>query len=228
MENLTLLIPAKLESESLPIFLNEIKYLKVKKLIVLAKDDLITQEAIMNFSDIKILKQINNGFGNAIKEGIDFVETEFLCIINADGSMNPCYLKSMLNFCHANDFIFTSRYEKNNAGSEDDNFITFFGNKLFSALGNILFKLNISDILFTYILGKTKSFKSLGLQYSNFCICVEIPIRVKEKKYKYKVIPCFERARIAGKKKVNAFKDGILILYAMIRLFIDSFLKKNK
>ena len=112
--------------------------------------------------------------------------------------------------------------------SEDDNFITFFGNKLFSALGNILFKLNISDILFTYILGKTKSFKSLGLQYSNFCICVEIPIRVKQKKYKYKVIPCFERARIAGKKKVNAFKDGILILYAMIRLFIDSFLKKNK
>jgi len=32
-------------------------------------------------------------------------------------------------------------------------------------------------------------------------------------------INSYERMRIAGKKKVNAFKDGLLILKYMIRLF---------
>ena len=32
-------------------------------------------------------------------------------------------------------------------------------------------------------------------------------------------INCYERKRIAGKKKVNAFKDGSLILICMIKLF---------
>jgi len=32
-------------------------------------------------------------------------------------------------------------------------------------------------------------------------------------------INAFERKRIAGKKKVNAFRDGFLILCHMIKLF---------
>ena len=32
-------------------------------------------------------------------------------------------------------------------------------------------------------------------------------------------INAFERKRIAGKKKVNAFKDGFLIFVHMIKLF---------
>lgn len=227
MKNLTLLIPAKLESESLPIFLNEIKHLDAVKLVVLQKEDVVTQEAIKKIPGIKILIQKKNGYGNAIKEGIDSIKTDFLCIINADGSMNPSYLQIMLEYCQNFNLIFTSRYEKKDSGSDDDNFITFFGNKFFSALGNIFFKLNISDILFTYILGKTNSFKELNLQYNDFRICVEIPIRAKQKNFNYKVLPSFERTRISGKKKVNALKDGLLILCAMITLFIESIVKKK-
>jgi hypothetical protein len=227
MKNLTLLIPAKEESESLPIFLDEIKYLNVNKLIVLQKEDLITQEVIKNFSGIRILEQSSNGYGNAIKEGIASIKTEFLCIINADGSMNPEYLQSMLSLCNDKDFVFASRYQDKNSGSDDDNFITLLGNKFFSRVGNIFFRLNISDILFTYILGKTSSFKNLQLQYNDFSICVELPIKVKKKNYNYVTISSFERKRIAGKKKVNAFKDGVLILYAMIKLFIEMIVIKK-
>ena len=57
------------------------------------------------------------------------------------------------------DLIFGSRYEKG-AGSDDDTLITLVGNYFFSALGKILFKLNISDILYTYVIGDTqKSYK---------------------------------------------------------------------
>ena len=39
--------------------------------------------------------------------------------------------------------------------------------------------------------------------------------------YNYTSYPCYERKRIAGKKKVNAIKDGILILIHMIKLFFS-------
>ena len=79
--------------------------------------------------------------------------------------------------------------------------------------------MQISDILFTYIFAKTEAFKGLNLTYSDFRICVEIPIYVKKKNYRYKSISSYERRRIGGKKKVNAIKDGLLILLAMIILF---------
>ena len=74
--------------------------------------------------------------------------------------------------------------------------------------------------MYTYIIGKTSSFKLLTLKYNDFRICVEIPIKAKRRKMKYTTIPSYERSRIGGKKKVNAIKDGLLILFAMIKLFL--------
>jgi len=36
---------------------------------------------------------------------------------------------------------------------------------------------------------------------------------------KYGTLPSHERVRIAGTKKVNALKDGFLILVKMVKLF---------
>ena len=227
MKNLTLVIPAKYESESLPIFLKEISMYDCQKLIVMQTGDEKTYESIKDLKGYEILFQKNNGYGNALIEGVEATKTEFFCIINADGSMNPAYLESMLSECNGRDFVFTSRYSRD-GGSDDDDFVTFIGNKFFSLFGNIFFKLNISDILFTYILGKTESFKSLNLKFSDFRICVEIPINAKKKKMSYTSISSYERSRIAGKKKVNALKDGFLILCAMIVLFFRKKIWKKK
>ena len=220
MNNLTLIIPAKNESDSLPIFLDELKSFETKKIIIMEKRDLLTRNSIKLDENTKIIDQKTNGYGAAIIEGINNCETKFACIINADGSMNPSYLSSMLNNCQNVDFVFTSRYMKPGGGSEDDTLITLIGNKIFSFLGNFLFKLDISDILFTYVLGKTESFKKLNLSSRDFRLCVEIPISAKKKNLNYKSIPCYERKRIAGSKKVNEIKDGFLILCGILsRLF---------
>ena len=49
MKNLTLVIPAKQEKESLPKVLNELKKYKVKKIIVLEKKDINTIKSIKYF-----------------------------------------------------------------------------------------------------------------------------------------------------------------------------------
>ncbi len=218
MEKLTLLIPANKESESLPIFLKELDNYDYNIIVILQSEDIETLESIAGFKNIKIHFQKNRGYGNALIEGIEVIDSEYFCIINADGSMDPKYLKEMLMLCESQDFIFASRYLKG-GGSDDDDIITFIGNKCFSFIGNLLFKLNLSDILYTYIIGKTKSVKKLGLSYGDFRICVEIPIKAMFLNNKFSQIPSFERKRIGGQKKVNAFKDGFLILTAIIELF---------
>tara|TARA_B100000161_G_scaffold260102_1_gene226751 strand:+ start:530 stop:1204 length:675 start_codon:yes stop_codon:yes gene_type:complete len=223
MQDLTLVIPAKFESESLPIFLKEISELDCKKLIVLEKNDLATIDSIKKFNDIELLYQKENGYGAALREGIRETKTQYFCIINADGSMNPIILKNMMNIVKNKnlDFLFASRYEKPEGGSDDDNIITLIGNYFFTKIGNIFFSLNITDILYTYVLGKTNSFKNLNLISNDFTLCVEFPIKAKKNGYNLGTIPSYERARIGGKKKVNALKDGMLILFKMIKLFFN-------
>ena len=118
------------------------------------------------------------------------------------------------------DFIFASRYEKNSK-SDDDTLLTYVGNKIFTLIGKIFFKLNITDILYTFVLGKTDKAKNLNLTSFDFGFCVELPIKASRQNMKLGTISSHERKRIGGEKKVNEFKDGLMILIKMIKLYFD-------
>ena len=122
--------------------------------------------------------QNGKGYGDALIYGINCVETEFYCIFNADGSFEPKELRSMYNLSKIKNFdlVFGSRYEKN-SGSEDDTIVTLIGNKIFSFIGKYFFSLPISDILYTFVIGKTKKTQNLNIQSKYFCFCVELPIK---------------------------------------------------
>ena len=218
MKNLTLVIPAKHEKYSLPEVLKELKNFNLKIIVIIENSDIETFNAIKSFN-IEIIYQSSKGYGDAIIEGINNVKTDYLCIFNADGSFDPKYLKQMLNVCENNlDFVFASRYLIG-GGSDDDTFLTKLGNYIFTKIGNIFFLINITDILYTYLLGKTKSFKKLNLTSKDFCLCVELPIKANRNNMNFIDIPSCERRRIAGVKKVNEFKDGLKILFYMIKSF---------
>tara|TARA_X000001036_G_C20619664_1_gene782519 strand:+ start:659 stop:1342 length:684 start_codon:yes stop_codon:yes gene_type:complete len=214
MNEITLIIPAKNEPNALPLVLDEIKNMKlqVKILIIMAKDDVETLKATHGY-ECNVLFQSKKGYGNAIIEGINFVKTEYACIFYADGSTDPSYIKLMYEklINQKLDLVFGSRYEKN-AHSYDDDFITRLGNYGFSFLGNFFMKLKISDLLFTYIFAKTNCLKQMHLKCDDYCLCVEIPYKAKLANLNYSTIPCIERKRLADKKKVKAFSDGLKIL----------------
>ena len=219
MNNLTLLIPAKNEKESLPKVLDELKSYNLKTLIVLEKEDKETIESVKNYN-CKILFQNGKGYGDAMINGINSLETELFCIFNADGSFDPKELFRMLDQLNDNkaDFVFATRYEKG-CGSDDDTIITLIGNFIFTKAGNLFFGLNITDILYTYIIGKTSKVKNLSLTSKDFKFCVELPIKANRKGYKLVNSKAHERSRIGGKKKVSPFKDGLIILIYLIKLF---------
>ena len=218
MKKLTLIIPAKNESESLPKVLQSLKDFDCKIIVSLKHDDLKTINSIRDF-DITVHKQKGNGYGNSLIEAINACETEWFCIFNADGSFEQEDLYKMYDLMNKNEFVYASRYFKN-SGSEDDTIITLLGNKIFSIMGTILFSLRINDILYTYVMGSVESFKKLNMKSNDFRFCVEMPIKMAILNMDYTSLPSFEKKRIAGRKKVNAFKDGFLILTEIIKLFV--------
>ncbi len=219
MSDLTLIIPAKNEKESLPKVLDELNEFNVRKNVIVEASDKLTIEAVKTY-DCKIIYQDSHGYGDALKKGIETVETEFFCIFNADGSFNPKELDQMIKKLEGDkcDFVFASRYEKD-CGSEDDTLITLIGNYIFTFLGKIFFKLKITDILYTFVMARTSCAKKLRLTAKDFSFCVELPIKAQRANYKICTSKSFERSRIAGQKKVNAFKDGSKILFSMIKFF---------
>lgn len=221
MKDLTLIIPAKNEKESLPSVLEELNNYDLKIIIVLEKSDIETIESIKEYRK-EIIYQTNKGYGDALIQGLSNVKTKYFCIFNADGSFNPIELESMLEKLQVEnkDIVFASRYEKN-CSSEDDTITTYVGNFIFSLLGKIFFKLPITDILYTYVMGKTDKILNLNINSKDFVFCVELPIKAHRNKLNIDTSISNERKRIGGKKKVSAFRDGFLILLGMIRLFIS-------
>jgi len=225
-KELTLIIPTKHEKESIAHVIKEIKLIKIKTIFVLESGDLQTINAIKQ-SKSYIYFQKKKGYGQAIIEGLKLVKTKYFCIFNADGSFNPKEIEKMLTIAKVKnyDLVFGSRYEKN-CGSDDDTIITRLGNFFFTILGNLLFNIKISDILYTFVLGKTKTILDLKLKEKDFKLCVELPIKAKIRKLKLSTSKSFERSRFSGKKKVKAFSDGYKILNYMIKIFFLN-VKKN-
>ena len=79
MNNLTLIIPAKNEKESLPHVLEELKGKNIKVHVILEEIDQKTIKSISNF-ECKIIFQKERGYGDALIEGINSVDTKYFCI----------------------------------------------------------------------------------------------------------------------------------------------------
>ena len=113
----------------------------------------------------------------------------------------------------------------NNTKSEDDTLITKFGNFFFTKLINILFKINTSDVLFFYVVGKKENIKKLDLRQKDFTICTEFLVKCY-KNFKCKEILSVERKRLFGISKVNKVSDGIKFLINILSLYFEKYEKK--
>ena len=80
MNNLTLIIPAKHEKESLAKVLDELKPYNWKIVVVLEKEDVETIDSIKN-KNCEILYQKNKGYGDALIQGINYVQTNYFAYL---------------------------------------------------------------------------------------------------------------------------------------------------
>ena len=224
-EKISLIIPCKNEVESLGAVLNEVKNNEhVDEIIVVVDSEDDNSIPIINNFDCELIIQKRKGYGSAIIEGFKKAKNKFGCIYNADYSFDPKYLRDLVNLSKQNDFVFGSRYG-GKGGSDDDDIITFTGNRIFTFITKYILGIKLSDILFTYVLCNVEKFNKLNLKSIDFKLCIELPTKVKKNNYTYIDLEMYERKRYDGFKKVKVIKDGFLISYEIIKSFIYLYFK---
>tara|TARA_B100000768_G_scaffold47042_1_gene45847 strand:- start:471 stop:1151 length:681 start_codon:yes stop_codon:yes gene_type:complete len=225
--DLTILIPCKNDKLNLKYVIHDIKskYPEIKILVVSANQDDFDISILNEYSNLSHIIQKKNGYGAALIEGIDHITTSFFIIHNADGSFEANKIGEMYNLSKTYDFIFCDRYI-DNGGSEDDTFITFIGNKIFTLMSKYLLNINLNDVLYTHVLCNTKITKNFMLKQLDFTFCIELPYEVFKFNNKVKSLHSYEKKRISGKKNVNEFKDGFLILIYILKKFFHKSFKK--
>ena len=161
---------------------------------------------------VKVVIQENKGLGDALMLGIKSSHENIVVLLDGDGSFNPQDILGLVNLIHqGNEVVFGTRYHRD-SGSQDDTPVRYLGNQFFTALMRLIFKVNLTDSLFTYVAAKRSALENLNLKYPGFEFCIEFPIKVHLSGLSYTEMPSFERKRIAGKSKVNAFIHGTIIL----------------
>ena len=225
MTKVSIVIPTLNEEDSLNVLLNELLKFNdnIYEIIVVdGQSNDKTIEIAKKYNCKIIIQQIKLGYGDAIIRGINEANSDYSIILDGDGSKNPIYIKNLIEkIINSNsDFVFAERYGQG-AGSLDDTLLTLIGNRIFTLIGKIFFRLKINDILHTFFICKNEKFKKINFKFNDFGFCVELPIKVHKGKFRYNSIPTIERKRIAGKIKVRSFVDGYKILISMVKLFAN-------
>lgn len=183
----SVIVPVFNEQERIEPFLKELKKeVKDKWEIIFVNDgskdrtaDLIKKSGIKNL--MLISYNSNKGKGYAVKKGVDAAKGRYIIFIDADGSIHPSHINSMLLKLKKHDFVVGDRASEDSQVSQPL-FREFFG-LCFNTYSNLLFGLSINDKLcgfkgFKAVLAK-KLFKNL---ISNRWV-FDIEIFFKAKKY---------------------------------------------
>jgi len=180
---------------------------------------LLTTPDIVKKMGYRVITQEGRGYGMAVSTGLKHVSGAYVTFVDADGSYDPKSLFQMQEELEQKnkDVVFCSRYLPE-SGSEDDTIIRFIGNKFFTWTLRLLHGVKITDSLFLYVLARRELFDQIQMHSKCFEWCIEFPIKIHQAGFKYSEIPSRERKRIAGDSKVNAFWDGLLILWAMVKM----------
>lgn len=163
--------------------------------------------------------QPRSGYGDAVRFGVAKAKGDVVIFMDADGSQDPKAMPRLLTkLDEGYDMVLGSRYMKG-AGSEDDTFIRYAGNMIFTFLANTIHHLNVTDSLYLYTAIRKDAFNKIGPVSDNMEFCVEILIRARKKGIKIAEIPIKEKKRIAGSSKVNAVYHGFRILRWILKAY---------
>jgi len=171
-----------------------------------------------------------NGKGNAIRVGLDNIQTTHLIVHDADLEYFPHDIPEMFEIAKINpsSLVLGSRTigekVRNNRYK-----ITYFGNKILTNFFSIINFYKISDIASCYWLIETKALKELDIKEKGFAIEVEVLSKFLNKRGRIIEVPISYDGRLFSEGKKIKLKDGIKIFIKIIKYskFITFFKFRN-
>lgn len=226
--DLTVMIPAYLEAESLRDLLPQVKAAAAaltSSFEVLIVD---TQEPKDNTAEICALNGVRhihrsggNQYGDAIRTGIAHARGRFLLCMDADGSHSPTYFPSMWAKRDTWDITIGSRYVQ--GGQTENPTVLIWMSYAVNLVFRLAFSIRAKDVTNSFRLYNTVILKPIKLDSNDFDILEELLIKAVTHRPPARIgeVPVTFERRKAGesKRKLTQFALGYLKTLQKLRRF---------
>ena len=173
--------------------------------------------------------QKKKGFRHAYVEVLPYIEGDVMITFSPDGNSIPELIPDLIHkMAEGYDMVIASRY-LGDARSEDDDFITAFGNWLFTGTVNLLFRAHYTDamvilraykkqLIYDLELDKNESYElPEKLFHTHISLEPLLSVRAVKRKLKVAEIPGPEPPRIGGERKLQIWRWGAAYYFQFIR-----------
>lgn len=213
----TLLIPALNEIHGMRAILPSIRKEWVDEIIVVdggSTDGSFEYARSLGFTT---LRQKSKGMIAAYWEGLAVAKGDVIIPFSPDGNSMPERIPELVRKMQEGyDMVIVSRYGQG-ARSQDDDFISAFGNWMFTALINLFFGGRYTDSLVMFRAWKREIVDTFKVSPSLAGFEPQLSIECAKKKLRVAEIPGDEPKRIGGETKKRTLAAGWAILLLIAR-----------
>ncbi len=170
-----------------------------------------------------------NGFGHAIRYGLERFQGDYVAIMMADLSDSPEDLVAFYRKMEAEnvDCVFGSRFIKGGK-TYDYPQVKLYINRLANFIIRVCLGIKYNDATNAFKLYKRETIKGLHpFLAPHFNLTIELPLKAIVRGYSYTVVPNSWRNRKAGKSNLNIKEMGSRYLFILLYVMIEKFFSKN-
>ena len=239
MKKISVVIPARNEADNLKECISEIcKELNYHSIDfeILVVDDGSTDNTIDIIKEISqsvasvkcIINEEENGFGRAVRLGLDNFTGDAVVIMMADRSDSPEDLVSYLKCIQdGNDCVFGSRFIR---GGKVYNypFVKLIANRIVNTMIRFTFNIQCNDITNAFKMYRREVIEGCRPFISpHFNLTVEIPLKAIVRGYSWKVVPISWRNRTKGVAKLKLREMGSRYFFIIAYLWLEKFFSRG-
>lgn len=182
---------------------------------------------------IKQVRYINNmppnGFGFAVRAGLDNFTGDCVALVMADMSDRPTDLISYFRKMETGyyDCVFGSRFVKGGK-TIDYPRSKIFLNRLTNNIIKVLFGIRYNDVTNAFKMYKKETIEGLKPFLSHhFNLTVELPLKAIVRGYTYTVVPNYWTNRTTGESKLKLKEMGSRYFYIILYCLIEKWLSRG-
>jgi glycosyltransferase involved in cell wall biosynthesis len=218
LATVSVIIPTLNEAGNLPYVLNTIPRWVDEIIVVDGRSGDDTERvARALWPDVRIVQQKQPGKGAAMRAGLYAAKGDILIALDADGSMDGAEIAAFRDALIAGaDFAKGSRFCAG-GGSADITLFRRMGDGGIRLLIRLLFGARCSDATYGYIGVRADCLDWINIDTDGFEVETLINIRVHRAGLRITEIPCFEANRIHGNSNLHPIRDGLRILWVIVR-----------
>jgi len=188
--------------------------------------DVIISRLRDTYQEIKFLRNTwPNGFGYAVRTGLNSFSGDAVAIVMADGSDDP---KDVVNFYNimksGYDCVFGSRFTAGGKAYDYPKF-KYLVNRMANSFIRMVFGLQYNDVTNAFKMYRRETIDGLKPFLSNhYNLTVELPLKAITRGYSYTVIPNQWYNREVGESKLRIKEMGSRYLFIVLYCFIEKWL----